>query len=285
MPDTYLYFPGCKLSPYLPQYDRSTRALLAAFGIGLDDTELNCCGYPARHQHLAASMLAAARNLAIARSRGLVLLTPCQCCYGQLRQAAYWLTQNTALRRRVNAELAVEGLHWAPDVAVRHLLSVLAEDIGCAAIAARVSRPLAGLSVAAHYGCHALRPGHVTQLDNPLAPTIFENLLAAAGARPVDWPLRLDCCGHPAWEKNIRLSLALMQHKLADAREAGARVMATACTYCQIQFDIVRASRDTPPNAAEGLPSILVTQLVGFAIGLPESDLELAHNRLAPVLA
>jgi heterodisulfide reductase subunit B len=125
----------------------------------------------------------------------------------------------------------------------------------------------------------------VTQLDNPLAPTIFENLLAAAGARPVDWPLRLDCCGHPAWEKNIRLSLALMQHKLADAREAGARVMATACTYCQIQFDIVRASRDTPPNAAEGLPSILVTQLVGFAIGLPESDLELAHNRLAPVLA
>ena len=276
-PDTYLYFPGCKLAPFLPQYDRATRAVLAFFGIRLDETELNCCGYPARHRHLAAAMLAAARNLAIAHHQGLPLLTPCQCCYGQLRQAAYWLERDGDLRRLVQTELAAEGLQWHPEVPVRHLLSVLAEDVGRETIAARVTRPLAGLSVAAHYGCHALRPGHVVQLDNPLAPTVFEDLITALGATAVDWPLRLDCCGHPVWEKNPALSLQLLHTKLEDARTAGARCLATACTYCQIQFDAVRASRDGK-DAGDDLPAILVSQLMGYAIGLPDAALGLAQT-------
>ena len=114
MQTAYLYFPGCKLTPFLPQYDRATRAVLGAFGIRLDDTELNCCGYPVRNQNLAASVLAAARNLAIADRTGLPLLTPCQCCYGSLKQAAYWLGERPDLRTFVNHKLAVEGLHWRP---------------------------------------------------------------------------------------------------------------------------------------------------------------------------
>lgn len=282
-PETYLYFPGCKLSPLLPQYDRSTRALMAAFAIRLDDTELTCCGYPVRHQDLGAAMLAAARNLAIANRKGWPLLTPCQCCYGHLRQAAYWLEKNDALRRRVNAELAAEGLRWQPGVPVRHLLSVLAEDIGTAAIAARITHPLAGLPVAAHYGCHALRPGHVAQLDNPLAPTIFETLIAATGAVAVDWPLRLDCCGHPVWDKNRRLAGMLMDTKIQDARQAGAHLLVTACTYCQIQFDLVDAPDETRRPPQKPLPAVLVSQLVGVAMGLPETDLGLAQNRRRPV--
>jgi heterodisulfide reductase subunit B len=275
-PTTYLYFPGCKIAPFLPQYDTATRGVLSAFDIRLDHTELNCCGYPVRHQDLAASVLAAARNLAIADREGLPLLTPCQCCFGNLRQAAYWLGENAELRRFVNDQLHAEGLRWHPDIPVRHLLSVLAEDIGIDAIRARVKRPLKGVSVAAHYGCHALRPGHVVQLDNPLAPTIFENLIAAIGATPVDWPLRLECCGHPVWDKNPTLSLKLMARKLEDARAAGAQIVATACTYCQIQFETVRAAHpvedDTP------LPARLYPQLLGHALGLPPDALGLASE-------
>jgi heterodisulfide reductase subunit B len=282
-PESYLYFPGCKLSPFLPQYDRSTRALLASFDIRLEDSELNCCGYPVRQQDLGAAMLAAARNLALAHRQERPLLTPCQCCYGQLRQAAYWLERNGDLRRRVNAELAVEGLHWQPGVPVRHLLSVLAEDIGIAAIAERTTRPLTGLAVAAHYGCHALRPGHVAQLDNPLAPTLFENLISATGATAVDWPLRLDCCGHPVWDRNSPLALRLMKTKIEDAGQAGAQLLLTACTYCQIQFDQVRAAREAPRGPQNLLPAVLVSQFLGVAMGLPEADLGLAQNSLRPV--
>jgi heterodisulfide reductase subunit B len=187
---TYLYFPGCKLTPYLPQYDTATRAVLSAFDIRLDHTELTCCGYPVRHRNMAASVLAAARNLAIADKKGLPLLTPCQCCYGNLKQAAYWLKENADLGRYVNQQLRSEGLRWHPQIPVRHLLSVLAEDIGLATIERRTIRPLGGLPVAAHYGCHALRPGHVVQLDNPLAPTLFENvgMLRPSGARKKSAP-------------------------------------------------------------------------------------------------
>jgi heterodisulfide reductase subunit B len=275
-PTTYLYFPGCKITPFLPQYDTATRAVLRAFGIRLDNTELNCCGYPVRHQNIAASVLAAARNLAIADREGLALLTPCQCCFGNLKQAAYWLGANAALRRFVNDQLDAEGLHWHPHIPVRHLLSVLAEDIGIEAIRARVIHPLQGVSVAAHYGCHALRPGHVVQLDNPLAPTIFENLIAAIGATPLDWPLRLECCGHPVWDKNPKLSLKLMARKLEDARAAGAQVLATACTYCQIQFETVRAAHPVEDDAP--LPARLYPQLLGQALGLPPDALGLASD-------
>jgi heterodisulfide reductase subunit B len=263
---TYLYFPGCKLTPFLPHYDTATRAVLGVFGIRLDRTELNCCGYPVRHQSLAASVLSAARNLAIADQKGLPLLTPCQCCYGNLKQASYWLNENADLRRYVNRQLGTEGLRWRPQVPVRHLLSVLAEDIGLGAIERRTVRPLNGLPVAAHYGCHALRPGHVVQLDNPLAPTLFENLLAAMGAAPVDWPLRLECCGHPVHERNPSLARRLMTDKLEDAHEAGARVVATACTYCQIQFD--SAPTRPPETGRAPTPARLISQLLVDALGL-----------------
>lgn len=277
--DAYLYFPGCQLAPCLPRYDRATRAVLRALDIRLDHTELNCCGYPMRHRNVTASFLAAARNLAIAHREGLPLLTPCQCCYGNLRQAAYWMGENAQLRHYIGNELAAEGLEWAPEVPVRHLLSVLAEDIGCEVIETRVARPLDRLPVAAHYGCHALRPGHVVQLDNPLAPTIFESLIAAIGATPVDWPLRLDCCGHPVGEKNPALSRQLMQAKLEDARMAGARIVATACTYCQIQFDA--GPGDTGPGEAGARPpAVLVSQLVGWAMGLPAEALGLDTDSL-----
>jgi heterodisulfide reductase subunit B len=272
-PNTYLYFSGCKITPFLPQYDTATQSVLAALDVRLDHTELACCGYPMRHQNLAASVLAAARNLALADRQGLPLLTPCQCCYGNLKQAAYWLGKNAALRDFVNGQLKAEGLRWHPNIPVRHLLAVLADDIGLAAIRGRVSRPLKGLQVAAHYGCHALRPGHVVQLDNPLAPTIFENLIAAIGATPVDWPLRLECCGNPIWKKNPTLSLKLMARKREDAHAAGAEVLATACTYCQIQFD---TARDAHPTETEALPARLYPQLLGLALGLPHESLGLA---------
>jgi len=270
----YLYFPGCKLTPFLPEYDRSTRAVLAALAVDVDDTELNCCGYPVRHNDFTAAMLCGTRVLAMAARKDLPLLTLCKCCYGNLKQADYWMRHNTALRHQINTMLGNEGLNWREDVVVRHLLTALDEDIGRDRLAARVRRPLMGLKVAAHYGCHALRPGDVTQFDNPLAPTIFERVVAVTGAQPVEWPLRLDCCGQPLWEKNNPLALALMRRKRADAHESGAQMMITACTYCQLQLDGVHREHPAPGEAWDDLPVVLVSQLLAVAFGLPGFEME-----------
>ncbi|RJQ79846.1 MAG: CoB--CoM heterodisulfide reductase [Desulfobacteraceae bacterium] len=276
----YLYFPGCKLKPRLPEYDRATRGVLETLEIELSDSELNCCGFPVRHLDFTASMLCGARVLAVAARKGLALLTPCKCCFGNLKQADYWLRRDSALRERINGLLRREGLAWSRDVTVRHLLNALTEDVGLEHIASKIKHPLTGLKAAAHYGCHALRPGDVTQFDNPLSPTLFERVIAAAGATCIEWPLRLECCGHPLWEKNNRLALSLMRRKLADAHEAGAQALITACTYCQIQFDAVRREHPSGNQAHDRLPAILVTQLLGVALGLSKETLGLTSGTL-----
>ena len=276
---TYLFFPGCKINRFMPQYGQSTRAVLAALGIDLDESELTCCGYPVRSENFLASMTAAARNLAIAAAKGLPILTPCKCCYGNLKHANHWLRERKDLRQQVNTRLIAEGLKWQTDIPVGHLLTVLDQEIGGKVLQAHITKPLNGLKVAAHYGCHALRPGNITGFDNPLAPSIFERLIEFTGATTVDWPLRLDCCGHPLWDKNNRFSLALMNNKLADARQAGAQIMATACTYCQMQFDGVQANHGTQKDPP--LPAVLYSQLLGTAMGLDNDKLGLSENRIA----
>jgi len=274
----YLYFPGCKIPSFLPQYDHSTRAVLTVFDIELDDSELNCCGYPVRHRHMTAAVFSAARILALAAQKRLPIMTPCKCCYGNLKYADHWLRNNVELRRQVNNLLQSEDLVWTEGVTVRHLLSALAEDVGVEKLRTAVVKSLSGIKVAAHYGCHALRPGNVTQFDNPLAPTIFENLIEATGATAVEWPLRLECCGHPVWEKNGQLSLTLMTRKLVDAQAGGADLLATACTYCQMQFDAVRKEHLDGGQMIESLPAVLYPQLLGLSLGISRSELGLDEN-------
>lgn len=265
----YLYFPGCKIGPFLPEYDQSTRAVLAALGIELIDAELNCCGYPVREVDFTAAIFSGARIMAVAAQQGVPLLTPCKCCYGNLMQAKYWLKRSVSLRERVVGLLADEGLHWSDKTVVRHLLTAIKEDLGLNLLRDAVKQPLQGYPVAVHYGCHALRPGDVTHFDNPLAPTIFESVVATTGATAVPWPLRLECCGQPLWEKNNGLALSLMRRKVSDAIESGAKALITACTYCQLQFGPVRMEHLEEQASYQELPSILVSQMLGTALGLP----------------
>jgi heterodisulfide reductase subunit B len=98
--------------------------------------------------------------------------------------------------------------------------------------------------------------------------------MAVTGAQSVEWPLRLDCCGQPLWEKNNPLALALMRRKLADAHESGAQAMVTACTYCQLQLDGVRREHPAPGEVWNDLPVVLVSQLLAMAFGLPRFEME-----------
>jgi len=270
---TYAFFGGCKIPQYLKQYEIATRAVLKKFDIPLVDMEFNCCGYPVRHQDETAAIFAAARNMALANRKGLPIMTPCQCCFGQLKLAAYRLKKDAMLRKTINTHLSAEGLTWDADLEICHLLSVLYHDIGPALIKTKRKKSLKGIKLAAHYGCHALRPGHITRFDNPLAPTIFEELITATGAESVQWHRRLECCGNPLWEKNNLLSLYLMKKKIESAVESGAQAICTACTYCQIQFDTVRPNEWNANTNIPQIPALLYIQILGSSLGLSDAEL------------
>jgi len=276
----FAFFKGCKIPYYLEQYDTSTRAVLKTFGVRLVDLDFNCCGYPNRDINFEAFVLSAARNMALAENKGLDILTPCKCCYGSLKHAIHFMRENDALRTAINGYLKKEKLEWKGTSKVKHLLTVLSDDIGLPAIYASIAKPLVNLNVAPHYGCHALRPSNIVHFDDPLAPSIFEDLIFATGARPVEWPRRLDCCGNPLLGKNDALSLAMMQNKIDDATESGADCICTACTYCQIQFDSVQANAACSEQPASMMPSILYTQLLGISMGIPERRLGVYLNKI-----
>lgn len=265
---TYAYFPGCKIPHHLPEHGQSVEAVCARLGIALLKPEFACCGYPIRHENRDASVYSALRNLAMAESLGHDLMTPCKCCYGNFQQARHQIGNDEKLKSRMRNLLDDEGLPWPEAVRVWHFLQVL--DAERDAVVAAVAHPLE-LKVACHYGCHALRPENITHFDDPLAPTIFERLVAATGAKPLNWELRLECCGYPLRGRDERISDLLMAKKLASAQASGADVLATACTYCQLQF-----GRD------EGhIPAVLFSQLLGLALGLAPGDLGLAETALS----
>lgn len=276
----FALFLGCKIPFFLEHYGVATRAVLESLDIELIELEFNCCGNPVSDLSLEASMLLGARNLALAEQQDLDILTPCKCCFGNLKRTAYFLRNNDSLKQEMNRQLQSENLQWDGRTEVKHLLSILANDIGIETLSAKIKHSYRGLKIAAHYGCQALRPSRIMEFDDPYAPTIFERLVEITGAQTVEWPRRLECCGKPVQEKNNQLSIDLMQKKLNDSRQAGAHYLCAACTHCQMQFDTVQGTEPAPQGLDATVASILYPQLLGLSLGLSEAVLGLKNNKI-----
>jgi heterodisulfide reductase subunit B len=261
----YAYFPGCKIAHHLPDHGKSVEAVCACLGLELVKLEFNCCGYPVRHESRDASVYSALRNFALAANRGLELMTPCKCCFGNFQQARHQVDHDEKLKHRMKGLLGEEGLDFPETTRVRHLLQVLDDNLP--GVAGVVRRPLRNLKIACHYGCHALRPENITHFDDPLAPTVFERLVAVTGATALPWDLRLECCGYPLRGRDEGIADLLAAKKLASAKASGADVLATACTYCQLQFG---AENNKRPQT---IPAVLYPQILGLALGLAPDDL------------
>jgi heterodisulfide reductase subunit B len=274
-------FLGCTIPARLKQYETSSRAVLEELNVGLVDIrEFNCCGYPLRNMDFKVFLLSSARNLALAEKKNLDVMALCKCCYGSLKKADYLMKENASLKKEVNRTLEKEGLKYEGRIEVRHLLSVLHREIGLEAIKGKMTMTFKGLKIATHYGCHALRPSQVVGFDNPVAPSLFDQLVEATGAESIDWPMRLDCCGAPLWGVNDGLSMDLTLKKLTDGKKSGADYVCTACPYCHLQFDKVQKMILSQRNLNHPLPSVLYPQLLGLTMGIDPKALGMELNEI-----
>jgi len=291
---SYAYYPGCSAKGTGRSYEESLRAVFGALGAGLDELhDWNCCGasgFPAVDAAKAAAL--SARNLALAEDArpgaGPVdVVAPCAGCYRALLKTERALTGGGEMAARVTGALGAAGLRYDGRARARHPLDVLVNDIGLERIAAASVRPLGGLRVACYYGCLLVRP-HAT-FDDQRAPTSMERLLAAAGAEPVEWPMRTRCCGGSCYcggpligalpEATLRLSYRLLK----DAQRRGAQAIATVCPLCQFNLEAFQRQMnrtfDEPIDVSVGF----FTQLLGTALGLSERALgaqRMLHWRL-----
>ncbi|MGB5158528.1 CoB--CoM heterodisulfide reductase iron-sulfur subunit B family protein [Desulfobacterium sp. N47] len=277
----YALFLGCTIQRRVRQYELSSRAVLKKLGVkSVTLKQFNCCGYPLRNSDFKMFVLLGARNLAIAEKRGLHLMTLCKCCYGSLKKVNDLLKNDPSLLNETNAILAKEQLAYTGNAEVTHLLSVLHKDVGLEAIKEKVKVKFKDLNIATHYGCHALRPSEITQFDNAADPVLFDQLVEVTGARSIEWPLKLECCGAPLTGVNDELSMDLMGKKISSATQAGAHFLCVGCPWCYVQFDSVQVKMSLKRGINNQLPGILYPQLLGLAMGIGGNMLGLDKNQI-----
>lgn len=275
------YYPGCSGLGTSSEYDKSTRAVATALNIRLEDiADWNCCGStPAHTIDHALSTALSARNFVQAGKQGLAdVVTPCPSCLKNLRTALHRLRDKHIGPRaeKLLGEALQEG-HT-----VKSVLQVIHEDIDRERVKAQVSRPLTGLRVAPYYGCLMSRPAELMRFGDPENPTAMDELLEAAGATVLPFPLKVECCGAamgiPLNEAVIRLS-----GKIVDlAASLGADVIAVACPLCQMNLDMRQGQIEKASGKTYNLPVMYYTQLLGIAFGLPERELGLDKLMVDP---
>lgn len=274
----YFYYPGCSLEGTAQEYDASTRAVIRALGAELVAVaDWTCCGASAGEavSHLL-SLALPARNLALAEQSAIDadMLVPCSACYLNLKKVEEHTRRDGTLLATINEVLAEEGLSCTNTVKVRHLLDVLARDIGARTVQAKVVRPLTGVTIAPYYGCQCLRPYEV--FDDPQQPTSMEPLIEALGATVLPWQMGAQCCGAGLMTTKKETALERVSVLLQAAR--GADCIATVCPMCQMNLDSYQAkiSRMNAENLAVSV--LYLPQLMGLAFGLPEKTLKLHLN-------
>jgi heterodisulfide reductase subunit B len=118
------------------------------------------------------------------------------------------------------------------------------------------------------------------KFDNPLSPSLFDQLVEVTGAESIPWPRKLECCGSPVWGINDDLSMDLTEKKINSAKESGADYLCIACPYCQLQFDRVQRLHISKRNGFRVLPPILYPQLLGLSMGMDPEALGIDRNEL-----
>jgi heterodisulfide reductase subunit B len=275
----YAFFIGCNIPARVQQYEMAARAVLSRVDVGLKDfRDFNCCGYPMRNTDETSYLLSAAKNLALAEKAGMDILTLCKCCFGSLKIAAHRLNEDEKLQNEINKELDSHGLTFKGNIDIKHFLSVLHQEVGIDALKEKITTPYEKLNIATHYGCHALRPSEITQFDDPVAPTLFDELVSVTRAKSVDWQTRLECCGAPLTGINDDLSRNLTKKKIKDGKSAGAHYLCVACPWCHIQFDSVQAEMMSDNGNKPSLAPILYPQLLGLSMGIGAEELGIEMN-------
>jgi succinate dehydrogenase / fumarate reductase cytochrome b subunit len=284
------YYKGCLASLSAKELDTSTQALAPKVGIELIELEsVTCCGAGDIHEaepdyylHLNARILSYA-----AATGADTLMTVCNVCTLNLRQANFQLLNDKELRARVNENLVAVGAPaYERDVEVRHLLWEIAEGEGYEQLKQAAHKGLKGLKIAPFYGCQILRPSKIMGFEDPDRPWSLERIIEACGGEAIDYPAKVKCCGFPIILAREETALGELIQPIEQAKEAGADAIVTPCPLCHLSLDAWQSKLRKATGKDFHMPVLHLSQLVGVAAGLEESELRFRRHitSVAPVV-
>ncbi len=274
------YYPGCSLPGTAREYDESVRALAPAIGIELVEVpDWNCCGATAAHNlnHELALALPA-RILAIAEREGLdQILVPCAACFSRLAGTRKELLNDNELKDRISKAIDMDYTGKAIPVNILDVLS----GISAGDISSKVTNPF-NFATASYYGCLLSRPRDLVGIDRHEDPLVMEGILEAAGARPLDWAFKVECCGAGFSVSRTDIVGRLSAKIINDAVNRGAEAIIVACPMCHSNLDMRRPAIEKAANRKFEIPVLYITQAIGLALGLDFKKLGL-HRHLVKV--
>jgi len=279
----YAFFIGC-VTPYREVgYEIATRRVFEALGVKLIEMDgANCCGLPIDPINHEMALALAARDITIAEDLGLNIMTLCSGCTATLTKTNKHLKEDRKSRERVNSYLKEIGREFKGTIEVRHLTRALIEDIGLETLKGFIKKPLKGLNVAGHYGCHVLRPSKYLQFDNPEEPIFLKDLIELTGAVNVGYVDERDCCGAMVLGVNRDVPMNLIRNKILHIKEAGAKSIITVCPSCHFMFDSNQPIAEKMFAETYDLPVLHYPQLLGLAMGFLPRELAMDELKVDP---
>lgn len=277
------FFPGCSLQGISESYYKSAIVLGRLIGYQLDEIEdWNCCGATAYSSiSEEKTLLANARNLAIAEKTSGELTVACGACYSALSRTARYYSEASNVSLLLDGALKQVGLVYSGKVKVRHLLEVVFNDYSKEELAAKVTRPLKGIKVVPYYGCMIFRP-----IPASIPGDALEQLIRLAGADAIDFSGKDRCCGGMVVNSRPDVGLALVKNLLWEARLKGAQLIITTCPLCQTNLELYQGAVNRKYGTDFKIPVIYFTQMLGYAMGASPKELRLGTELISslPVL-
>jgi heterodisulfide reductase subunit B len=279
----YALYPGCVMPTEQYAYEMSIREVFPLLGIELVDVkDFSCCGEPIKSVNQMMTLALSARNLSLAEKEVLDVFTPCPMCHLALSDCKHILDTEPAMKERVNKYLEDENLKYTGKANIIHTIDLLHDVIGIDKIKEKVKKPLKELKVATHYGCHLIRPSEIGRPDDSENPQKMETILKVIGAKPLDYPEKLDCCGGLLNANLPESALTKTGQKLQKVQEQGFDAFIDVCPWCHRQYDSKQTKAGETVATKLEVPVLYLTQLIGISFGISKDKLGLDLN-LSPV--
>jgi heterodisulfide reductase subunit B len=255
-------------------YEESARKISKVLGINLIDNEFGCCGFPIEPIDETKALSMAAMNLKIASESKNPIVTLCTACSEMLSKAEKLLEEETNLKG-VNRILkkSLDTSYEGEKPRILHFARMLYEEYGLPNIEKKIVRPLKGLKIASHPGCHYVRPNELFQgFDDPEFPESLDKLIQVTGAEAVEYIGKTDCCGGGILAVNESIAKAMTAKKLSSLN-GKVDAMVLICPFCSIMFDRYQRIISEEMESEYKLPVIYYPQLLGLALGIDPDEL------------
>jgi heterodisulfide reductase subunit B len=280
-----VFYPGCMMQTEQYAYELSLREVLPKLDVELVDVQgFSCCGEPLKSVNQMLSISLAARNIALAEKQGLDIFVPCPLCHLAMSECKRILDADGKMKERVNSFLKDDNLTYTGKAGLVSILDLFHDVVGLEKVKKLVKQPLSSMKAATHYGCHLIRPSEIGRPDDAENPQKMEQILKTIGAKPEDYPEKLDCCGGLLNANLPETALTKTGQKLQKVQEYGFNVFVDVCPWCHRQFDARQKKAGETVAAKLNIPVMYLTQLIGLSFGISEEKLGLDLN-LSPVEA